>query len=204
MHSGCWPLVFLLCCFSAGGLHWPHVDSLDGLWWGAWGTLGLPRRGAKRIMGRFLEGIRRNGYPRWWCAFKYVLSPLFKIVGWGSRHLRMSHTGLYWFQRRASLWYGSVGISDEIYRGLAGKLRSIGVSNFEVAHLQRLLSFAIKPVSVVQNFFDPFFQDRETREFCARMNIHYIGYRCVISSLVIVNTLIWSPTTYHPHTNHIQ
>ena len=62
---------------------------------------------------------------------------------------------------------------------LTGKIRSIGVSNFEVPDLQRLLQFAHKPVSVVQNFFDPFYQDRETRNFCTKNSIHYMGYRCV-------------------------
>jgi len=57
-----------------------------------------------------------------------------------------------------------------------GKIRSIGVSNFEVEDLQRLLEIANVHPSVVQNFFDPFNQDLVTRQFCEKNNIQYMGY----------------------------
>ena len=60
---------------------------------------------------------------------------------------------------------------------LPGKVQSIGVSNFEVDDLKRLLDIAkIKP-SLVQNLFDPFIQDREVREFCENNNLVYMSYR---------------------------
>lgn len=58
-----------------------------------------------------------------------------------------------------------------------GKIRSIGVSNFEVEDLQRLLEIANVHPSVVQNFFDPFNQDLVTRQFCEKNNIQYMGHR---------------------------
>ena len=58
-----------------------------------------------------------------------------------------------------------------------GKIRSIGVSNFEVQDLERLLEIANVHPSVVQNSFDPFNQDLVTRQFCKRNNIQYMGHR---------------------------
>ena len=60
---------------------------------------------------------------------------------------------------------------------LSGTIRSIGVSNFEVQDLERLLEISKIHPSVVQNSFDPFSQDRLTREFCKKRNIHYMGHR---------------------------
>ncbi|XP_068743702.1 uncharacterized protein [Montipora capricornis] len=57
-----------------------------------------------------------------------------------------------------------------------GKIRSIGVSNFEVEDLQRLLEIAHVHPSVVQNFFDPFSQDSDTRQFCKENNIQYMAH----------------------------
>lgn len=57
-----------------------------------------------------------------------------------------------------------------------GKIRSLGVSNFDVVDLKELLNIAKAPVSVVQNWFDPFHQDVNVREFCAKHEIHYMGY----------------------------
>lgn len=57
-----------------------------------------------------------------------------------------------------------------------GKIRSIGVSNFDLIDMKELLNFSKAPVSVVQNWFDPFHQDIDVREFCLKHHIHYMGY----------------------------
>ena len=57
-----------------------------------------------------------------------------------------------------------------------GKLRSLGVSNFYPKHLKALLALAEVPVSVVQNWFDPFYRDEATREFCQKHGIVYQGF----------------------------
>eukprot|EP00058_Branchiostoma_floridae_P028600 XP_002614091.1 hypothetical protein BRAFLDRAFT_67323 [Branchiostoma floridae] len=57
-----------------------------------------------------------------------------------------------------------------------GKVRSLGVSNFYPKHLEKLLATAEVPVSVVQNWFDPFYRDEATREFCEKHGIVYQGY----------------------------
>ncbi|XP_048580543.1 uncharacterized protein LOC5518642 isoform X3 [Nematostella vectensis] len=57
-----------------------------------------------------------------------------------------------------------------------GKIRSIGVSNFEVKDLKKLKDIAKVPPSAIQNFFTPFYQDKATRQYCKENNIKYMGY----------------------------
>ena len=63
---------------------------------------------------------------------------------------------------------------EEMHR--RGLLRSLGVSNFDVADLRDLVDFATVPVSAVENFFDPFHQEKKVRAFCLKHNIRFIGY----------------------------
>ncbi len=56
-------------------------------------------------------------------------------------------------------------------------IRAIGVSNFDVDRLEELVrSLANSKVTVVQNWMDPFHQDREVRAFAAAHRIHYMAY----------------------------
>ena len=57
-----------------------------------------------------------------------------------------------------------------------GKIRSLGVSNFFLEDMEELVKLATVPVSALQNWFDPFHQDRRLRAFCFEHNIRYIGY----------------------------
>ena len=51
------------------------------------------------------------------------------------------------------------------------------LSSLEVDNLLRLLEISKVRPSVVQNSFDPFNQDRVTREFCEKNRIRYMGHR---------------------------
>ena len=57
-----------------------------------------------------------------------------------------------------------------------GKIRSLGVSNFDVVDLNELLDLATVPVSVLQNWFDPLHQEIIVRQYCAKHGIHFMGY----------------------------
>lgn len=57
-----------------------------------------------------------------------------------------------------------------------GYCRFIGVSNFGVELLEELLSIATERVSFLQNFMDPFHQDKDTRLFAKRRGIVYMAY----------------------------
>ncbi|XP_047138327.1 uncharacterized protein LOC100201016 isoform X1 [Hydra vulgaris] len=74
-----------------------------------------------------------------------------------------------------------------------GKLRDIGVSNFNTTMLSELIDWAVEPVSVVQNWFDPFHTDRPLRKLCAQHNIRYMGYSTLGSRWQFANILDYNP-----------
>ena len=70
-----------------------------------------------------------------------------------------------------------------------GKIRSLGVSNFNVPDLKTLRKIAKLPISVVQNWFDPIHQDTVVRKFCKQQNIRYMGYS-TLGELLIINASV--------------
>ena len=54
---------------------------------------------------------------------------------------------------------------------------AIGVSNFDARQLIELLSFSDTKVSVIQNWMDPFNQDKEIRSIAEDHGIVYMAYR---------------------------
>lgn len=57
-----------------------------------------------------------------------------------------------------------------------GLVKHIGVSNFGLSLMQELMEIATLPISVVQNWMDPFHQDIAVRKFCKDKNIAYMAY----------------------------
>jgi len=57
-----------------------------------------------------------------------------------------------------------------------GKTRAIGVCNFNLTQLQRLLSFCKVPPAVLQIECQPYYQQKELIEFCNRNGIHVTAY----------------------------
>ncbi len=57
-----------------------------------------------------------------------------------------------------------------------GLVTAIGVSNFEVSELREVLALADSKVAVVQNWMDPFQQDREVRRVAASFGVLYMAY----------------------------
>jgi diketogulonate reductase-like aldo/keto reductase len=56
-------------------------------------------------------------------------------------------------------------------------IKMIGVSNFDLPLLQELvLSHTNRKVAVVQNWMDPFHQDKPVRDFCHQHGIQYMAY----------------------------
>jgi diketogulonate reductase-like aldo/keto reductase len=53
-----------------------------------------------------------------------------------------------------------------------GVIGSAGVSNFDISELELLNP----PPHVVQNWFDPFHQDRDVVKWCAERGIAYVSY----------------------------
>jgi diketogulonate reductase-like aldo/keto reductase len=57
-----------------------------------------------------------------------------------------------------------------------GHIHSIGVSNFDKNHLQQVITFANTQIVAVQNWCDPFHQDKEVRAYAAENGIAYMAY----------------------------
>ena len=84
------------------------------------------------------------------------------------------------------------------YAHRAGKIRSLGVSNFKILDLLELEKLAQVPVSVVQNWFDPIHQDLRIRKFCSEKNIRYMGYSTLGNyySFVVLSILLFFPVLH--------
>jgi len=65
-----------------------------------------------------------------------------------------------------------------------GKIRSIGVSNFEIEDLQTLQNIKKKEIAVVQNWFDPFYTDDHVRKWCKENGVAYMGHSTLGDSWV--------------------
>jgi diketogulonate reductase-like aldo/keto reductase len=57
-----------------------------------------------------------------------------------------------------------------------GKVQAIGVSNMGVYHMTELLGFANTKPALLQNWMDPFNQDRAVRSLCEEHGIAYMAY----------------------------
>jgi diketogulonate reductase-like aldo/keto reductase len=55
-------------------------------------------------------------------------------------------------------------------------LRNIGVSNFDEAQLRELLAMTTTKIAAVQNWCDPFHQDRAVRRMAAEAGVPYMAY----------------------------
>ncbi|XP_070560885.1 uncharacterized protein [Ptychodera flava] len=79
-----------------------------------------------------------------------------------------------------------------------GKIRSIGVSNFDLNLLNELLDFAKAPVSIVQNWFDLFHRDSEVRRFCKEHGIQYMAYSVLGQQWTFNNYIKTNPVLQNP------
>jgi alcohol dehydrogenase (NADP+) len=59
---------------------------------------------------------------------------------------------------------------------IEGHVNFAGVSQWSVTLLEELESFATIPVSLVQNWMDPFNQDFAVREWCAARDVGYMAF----------------------------
>uniref|UniRef100_A0A1I8FNJ5 Aldo_ket_red domain-containing protein n=1 Tax=Macrostomum lignano TaxID=282301 RepID=A0A1I8FNJ5_9PLAT len=57
-----------------------------------------------------------------------------------------------------------------------GKLRHIGVSNYELHHLEELRRYTKTPCAVLQTECHPMLQRRDLRDYCANQGIHFQAY----------------------------
>jgi len=124
------------------------------------------------------EGIKKSGIPReelfittklWVDDMGYEKTKnAFEV---SLKKLGLDYIDLYLIHRPRPQGeiQGSWQAMEELYE--AGKIRAIGISNFDAEQLEELLSYAkIKP-TVNQIEANPFFQQHEAQEFLQRMDI---------------------------------
>lgn len=58
----------------------------------------------------------------------------------------------------------------------AGRTKAIGLSNFNIKQMERILSSARIPPAALQSELHLYFQQKETFEFCKSKNIQFISY----------------------------
>ncbi|GAB5368849.1 hypothetical protein AAMO2058_001355000 [Amorphochlora amoebiformis] len=71
-------------------------------------------------------------------------------------------------------WLDSWRVMEDYYQ--SGRIRAIGVSNFDLTLLKHLNRHAVVMAHVVQNWMDPFHQDKQVRQWCQDNNILYQAY----------------------------
>jgi len=94
-------------------------------------------------------------------------------------------TGPGFCPENSGSWFVAWDALEELYQ--QGKVKAIGVSNFEVDQLDQLWDYSKTKPHVVQNWFDPFHQDEETRRWCSNHNVLYTGYSTFGSQWVYIN-----------------
>jgi len=92
--------------------------------------------------------------------------------GWGDANHPVDpcYDGQTWKKCRQETWRALE------YLFTQGKLGAIGVSNFEVNHLQDLIEMGGLLPSVNQNEFHPYWHEDDVLEFCQKHNITYNSY----------------------------
>jgi 2,5-diketo-D-gluconate reductase A len=71
-----------------------------------------------------------------------------------------------------------------------GRAKSVGVSNFQVAHLERLLAESDELPAVNQIELQPYFQNREVAAFCAEHNIAVEAWSPIAQGRVLDDPVI--------------
>ncbi|MFP4053027.1 MAG: aldo/keto reductase [Phycisphaerae bacterium] len=72
--------------------------------------------------------------------------------------------------------------TDELVK--AGKVRTVGVSNFTEAHLEKAANASRQPIAANQVELHPYLQQPQLREYCGRHGIAVVAYRPIVKGEV--------------------
>lgn len=128
-----------------------------------------------------------------------------------------SQNSLYGFNRKLDVvllhapwcWAGHCTPEQAAYSWLDGwrnlekihqndLVSAIGVSNVNEDELNEVLDIANVRVSVVQNWMDPFHQDKAVREICKSRNIVYMAYSTLGSQWIYIREVGRNPVPTDP------
>jgi diketogulonate reductase-like aldo/keto reductase len=79
-----------------------------------------------------------------------------------------------------------------------GYVSAIGASNLNPHQLRELLNSANSRVSVIQNWMDPFRQDKEVRSICKQYGIVYMAYSSLGGQWSYISSVGYNPVLTHP------
>lgn len=109
-------------------------------------------------------------------------------------HYPWCFAGICGDHQPAGTWQDSWRALEELYD--EGKVRAIGVSNFDEAEFKTLLRVARVRPHVVQRHSDPFSPDTRMREVCAEEGVVYMGYS-TLGSQWLLQGFAASPVLSH-------
>mmetsp|Transcript_19296 Transcript_19296/g.24884 ORF Transcript_19296/g.24884 Transcript_19296/m.24884 type:complete len:342 (-) Transcript_19296:98-1123(-) len=98
-------------------------------------------------------------------------------------------------------WEDVWGVLEELYH--QNKVKALGASNFDVDLLDLLWSKAKVKPHVVQNWFDPFHQDKAVRAWCDHHSVLYSGYSTFGSQWFYMGRVDQNPVFSSPVINEI-
>ena len=81
---------------------------------------------------------------------------------------------IHWPTPKFDLYVESYKAMEKMYK--EGRAKAIGVSNFDIEHLERILNECEVVPTVNQVECHPYFQQKELKEFCAKHNIFIESY----------------------------
>ena len=79
-----------------------------------------------------------------------------------------------------------------------GYVSAIGASNLSPHQLRELLKSANSRVSVLQNWMDPFRQDKEVRSICKQYGVVYMAYSSLGGQWNYITSVGYNPVMTHP------
>lgn len=97
--------------------------------------------------------------------------------------------------KRAETWKAM----EEIYK--AGKAKAIGVSNYNIQHLEEMTTYASIPPVVNQVEFHPFLYQKELMDYCSNRNIALEAYCPLSRGVKLADSRITAIARKHQKTN---